>query len=167
MSSLRIITLGSVVLALSAAGYAHAQEQKPLKPNLWWSVHVGPSVTPGTMVSGGLSVSRGRSIIYQLSTNALMKDLTEGLWVHSISIGIAQLRRYTMLSVFIGPSLVGYSDTAPQRTKISRTTAGLSLNAQAAFLPLEGLGLGIDLLGVVSPEGSSVTIRTAFVFGRM
>ena len=168
MSRLGIITLGPVLVALSAAGYAQAQEQKPLKPNLWISAHMGPSVTPkSAIVSVGFSISRGRSIIYQLSANGVLASIVEPFWVNSASVGIAQLHRYTMLSVFAGPSLVSTRAVVPDGSISRRTSAGLSVNAQAAFLPLEGLGLGIDLLGTVSPLVSYASIRVAFIFGRM
>ena len=169
MKRLTIVSLVSVVLALSAAGSALGQEENAVKHRWWLSTHMGPFLGDYIPQSSfGISVNRGRRVLYQLGSSIVSIDSRSRsfeLRMTSASLGIAQLHRFYMLSVFAGPSLIRDCVRFDKRTTCRLASAGVSANAQAAFLPFKGIGLGIDLLGAVIPSRSFVSIRVAFVAG--
>ena len=169
MNRLSIIILGSVVLALSAAGSALGQEEDVVKHRWWLSTHMGPF--QGDYIpqfSFGTSINRGGRVLYQLGSSIVFIDSRNRSFdfrMTSASLGIAQLRRFYMLSVFAGPTLIRDCTRFDKSSTCRLASAGVSANTQAVFLPFKGIGLGIDLLGAVIPSRSFVSIRVAFVAG--
>ena len=171
MNRMGIIAAGTVLLALSTPAYVRAQEQESLKRPWWVSSYTGASLANMMPGGAGLSFNRGRRVLYQLGTGILIYDENASLAnlrITNASLGIAHIRRLYLLSVFGGAAVVrdcAFSDTRPTCRGIS---AGAAVNVQAIFLPVgRYLGIGIDLLGVVSPFGGVVSIRAAFSFGNM
>lgn len=178
MSMPKVIPLVPAVLVIMAHGRLCAQEHQPFTGPAWLTVGLGPdpvlAVIPQDFSMGG-SFSWGHNMKYQVGANVLIDNsfdigtLPDIFSVFSGSVGRARGGKHYLLSAFAGPSIIGISRSSARSDfwDWDSISGGLVVNAQALLLPRIRFesGIGLDLIGVISPAGILVSSRVVMTLG--
>ena len=135
---------GMIVVVLP--GTMHAQQHTAPRAVEWGNLAVGLMITEPYWGSIGVSynrVDKDRRIFYQLAWNKAVQLNEFSVSFLSYSRGIGSLGRYHRGVLFAGAAFIWGNDPDIE-SELTRYTLGLHLNAQAAFMPLRKVGIGID-----------------------
>ncbi len=165
---------GMIVVVLP--GTVHAQQHTAPRAVEWGNLAVRiilfeshPVTGITEPYNGSVSISynrvdKDRRFFHQLAWNKLAAPISSGVDFLSYSRGIGNLGRYHRGAFFAGAAFIWGNDP-DQDPELTRYTLGLHLNAQAAFMPLRKVGIGIDVFANINFFKSVVATRVLFTIG--